>query len=459
MMIESDAPVATMPTDEDVDRRRPGNGFFAVYLLAYLGAFIAIMGPSILSLFTRLTDLFPPTGDGLTSVGALAIASAAGAIAAAIANPFVGRLSDRTTSRWGMRRPWIAVSAVVFAIGLLVVAFGPADIWVITIGWMVSQVGCNGLLAVYTAILPDQVPERRRGTIAAWIGVVVNVAALPAIWLVGLFSAGTVSFNDVGSIVGGEPGSPWRFLAPLIVALATATVLFFALAPYDRRLPKTEAEAYSLRDFFGSFTFSPRRYPDFAWAWISRFFFMLGIAYLLVYQAPYSQLHLGFEGAELDAVVLWGTLVAVVGAVLTGYVSGKLSDIFRRRKVFVITSAMLYAVSLLFLVFAAPDHSGLPVALVGLFIGGLAQGIYFGIDLALATDVLPNKETDAAKDLGVFNIASAAPQFIAPFIAPFFLGLSILGQQPGTNFASLFLFAAIFSAVGALLVMPIRRVR
>ncbi|WP_157373062.1 MFS transporter [Agromyces sp. Root81] len=440
-------------------RPRPGGGFFTIYVLAYLGAYVGIMGPGILALYTRLTELFPPAGEGVTSVGALAIVSAAGAIAAALANPFIGRLSDRTTSRFGMRRPWIVVSALVFALGLLIVTFGPAELTTIAIGWTVSQIGCNGLLAVYTAVLPDQVPERHRGTVAAWLGVAMNVAALPAVWLVGLFAAGTVTFDDAGAVIGGEPGSPWRFLAPLVVALLTAAALFFALTPYDRHLAKSEVTPYSLRDFFGSFVFDPRKSPDFAWAWISRFFFMLGIAYLLVYQTPYSQLHLGFEGPELDAVVLWGTLVMVIGSVITGYASGKLSDVFRRRKVFVVTSALIYAVSLLFLVFAAPDHSGLPMALVGLFIGGLAQGVYFGVDLALATDVLPDKDADAAKDLGVFNIASAAPQFVAPFIAPFFLGLTWLGQQPGMNFAALFLFAALFSAVGALLVMPIRRVR
>lgn len=458
-MTSRDAAALDVATEAHQTSGRPGIGFFTLYVLAYLGAFIGVMGPSILSLFTRVSELFPAEGNGVTSIGALAIASAAGAIAAALANPFIGRLSDRTTSKFGMRRPWIAISGAVFAVGLLIVAFGPASLTVITIGWVVSQIGCNGMLAVYTAILPDQVPEHRRGAIAAWLGVAMNVAALPAIWLVGRFSAGTITFDDIGNVVGGEPGSPWRFLAPLIVALVTATALFFALTPYDRRLEQSEVEPYSMRDFFGSFVFNPRKHPDFAWAWVSRFFFMLGIAYLLVYQAPYSQLHLGFEGGELDRVVLWGTLATVVGAVLTGFISGKLSDVFRRRKVFVSSSALLYAMSLMLLVFAAPNHSGLPVALAGLFIGGLAQGIYFGVDLALATDVLPNKAADAAKDLGVFNIASATPQFIAPFIAPFFLGLSILGQAPGANFAALFLFAALFSALGALLVLPIRCVR
>lgn len=441
-------------------RREPGAVFLTFYVLAQFGAWLGILGPAILSLFTRLSDLYPPSGPGMTTVGALAIVSGIGAIAAALANPFIGRLSDRTTSRWGMRTPWIAISAVIFTVGILTVAFGPGELPVLVIGWMLAQIGFNGILAVYTAVLPDQIPERIRGMVSALSGLSQNVAGLAAVWIVGMFAAGTIQFNAAGDITGGEPSSPLRFVVPIGIAVVTAILLIIALGPIDRRLDRRAVEPYSLRVFFGSFVFNPRTAPDFSWAWISRFCFMLGIAYLLVYQAPYTAGHLKFEGAELDAVVLWGKAVMVVGAVIFGLFAGKLSDRFRRRKIFVAGSALLYGISLLFLSAAAPDHSGLTVAMIGFLIGGIAQGIYFGIDLALVTDVLPNRTGDAAKDLGVFNIASAGPQFIAPFIAPFFLSMTIFGDGTGTNnYAALFVFAAIFSILGALLVLPIRAVK
>jgi hypothetical protein len=67
--------------------------------------------------------------------------------------------------------------------------------------------------------------------------------------------------------------------------------------------------------------------------------------------------------------------------------------------------------------------------------------------------VLPSRET-AARDLGVFNIASAMPQSLAPAIAPLFLAID--GPK---NYVALFTVAAIFSAVGALAIVPIRKVR
>ncbi len=449
------------PADTAASAERPaGRSFIVLYVLAYFGGFLGIFGPVVLALYSRLADVFPSSGAPITLVVALSIVQGIGAIAAMIANPLIGRLSDRTTSRWGMRRPWILISSAIFAVGMLLLAFGPADLVWLTIGWAITQTGFNGMLAVYVALLPDQVPERLRGRVSATLGIAQNLATLAAVWLIGLFAAGTIRFDDGGSVVGGEPSSPMRFLVPLAIALITALLLFFALARIDRRMDRSQVTPFTAGTFFGSFVFNPRKNPDFTWAFVSRAFFMLGIAYLIVYQAPYWEGHLGFRGGDLDQAVLWGTLATVGGTVISGYIAGRLSDRMQRRKAFVLGSALLYAASLVVLSAVPGDSSGLWLALAGFFVGGIAQGIYFGIDLALVTDVLPNREADAAKDLGVFNIASAGPQFIAPFIAPVFLGLSLFGNAEGQhNFVALFVFAAVCSAIGALLVLPIRSVK
>ena len=53
--------------------------------------------------------------------------------------------------------------------------------------------------------------------------------------------------------------------------------------------------------------------------------------------------------------------------------------------------------------------------LVGMAISGLGFSVYAAVDLALVVDVLPSKR-NAAKDLGVFNIAGALPFSNAPAI-------------------------------------------
>jgi hypothetical protein len=88
---------------------------------------------------------------------------------------------------------------------------------------------------------------------------------------------------------------------------------------------------------------------------------------------------------------------------------------------------------------------------------GWARGAYLAVDLALVTAVLPNQEADAAKDMGVFNLASALPQSIAPAIAPIFLAIG--ASSGGGNYTALFIAAALFGALGAMAILPIRRTR
>jgi hypothetical protein len=68
--------------------------------------------------------------------------------------------------------------------------------------------------------------------------------------------------------------------------------------------------------------------------------------------------------------------------------------------------------------------------------------------------VLPEGGKEAAKDLGVLNIANALPQSLAPAIAPIFLAIG-----GGNNYTALFTAAAIFALLGALAIQRIKGVR
>jgi MFS family permease len=93
--------------------------------------------------------------------------------------------------------------------------------------------------------------------------------------------------------------------------------------------------------------------------------------------------------------------------------------------------------------------------LIGAAIYGIGQGVYFAVDMALVAAVLPNPN-DTAKDLGVFNIASALPQSLAPVIAPLFLAI---GSVPGGNLPAVFLAGAVIAIIGSFAVLPIRKTR
>ena len=225
-------------------------------------------------------------------------------------------------------------------------------------------------------------------------------------------------------------------------------MLLFTWRLPDRRLAPADKPPWSLRELGRTFYVSPRRNPDFAWAFTSRFLFVLAYAFLVTYQAYYLLDHLGSTEADVPQQVFLGTLVQSVVLVAASLLGGRLSDWTGRRKVFVVTASVIYGVAL-FVIAAAVSFNGF---LVGMALGGLGFGLYMAVDLALVVDVLPDPDT-AAKDLGVLNIAGALPSAIAPAIAPVILAVG------GGSYGVLYAVAGVCALAAAAAIIPVTRVR
>jgi MFS family permease len=132
--------------------------------------------------------------------------------------------------------------------------------------------------------------------------------------------------------------------------------------------------------------------------------FVLAYAFLVTYQAYYLLEKIGSAKAEVPQQIFLSTMTQSVVVVAASLIGGKLSDRTGRRKIFVLTASVVYGVAL-FAIAIASNFNGF---LVGMAIGGLGFGIYVAVELALVVDVLPDKN-NAAKDLGVFNMAGALP--------------------------------------------------
>jgi MFS family permease len=160
---------------------------------------------------------------------------------------------------------------------------------------------------------------------------------------------------------------------------------------------------------------------------------------------------LGISLDDAPAKVSIGVLIYTIALVASGWVAGKISDRTGRRKIFVAGSTLLFAVGTIMLAFVD--------SLTGFYLVeavlGLAYGIYVGVDLALVVDVLPNPD-DAGKDLGVFNMANALPQSAAPGLGAALLAFNSANNQ---NYSLLLYSAGIAAIIGALVIIPIKKVR
>ena len=408
-----------------VPATRVRKAFIGTLALANLAVWMGFFTPIQLLLPEQLEDVAGDAG----KVGALGLVTGVGALVAVVATPLAGALSDRTTSRFGRRLPWLVGGTLLGALALIVLSRQSTVVGVL-LGWAAAQSGLNAAYAGLTAEVPDHVPVAQRGTVSGWFGLPQAVGVVVGVALVTSFTTTAVA----GYV--------------LIAAVIVVLVLPFAAVTRDPVLDPADRPTLSLAR---GWWIDPRRYPDFGWAWLTRFLISLGNAlgtlYLLYFlrdKVHYEQL---FPGKTAEDGVLVLILIYAAGAVATAVAGGMWSDRTGRRKPLVIVSSLVMAAGAVLLAIW-PTWTA---SLVAAALLGIGYGVYMAVDTALVTQVLP-AAADRGKDLGIVNIANAAPQVLAPALAaPVVAGLG--------GYPMLYALTALVTVAGAVLVLPIRSVR
>ncbi len=391
---------------------------YAVY--ASFGAGIAVLLPATATAIA---------GDG--KVGALGLITAVGALGALLAQPIVGRLSDRT--RWGLgrRATWVVIGGVVGAAALASMTL-VASIVAVAVILLIAQVGLNGVVAMINASLPDRVPLNQRARVSGALGIALAVGAASGIILAGFIP---------------NRQTAWLVLAALVLV----TTLLFALTNPDVkapvRPPQPARTAGPRRSVFAGLP----RSKDYWWAFGSKFAVFMTYqaitSYLFFILSDHIQLEHRYPGMNLAQTVSLLSLISLVALTIVSAIGGILADKLGKLKPFVLWSAVGFALPGIILIV----WPTLPGIIIAQLISGASFGLYAVVDQALLSRVIP-AESDAARDLGVLNIAGAVPNVAAPAVA----GLLI---STGGGYTTLFIFASACAVLGGLLVRPIKSVQ
>ncbi len=404
--------------------RRLGFGFILMLCLANIALWFS-MQPVIYYLLPK--QIFALEPDKARQSLYIGLVLAVGAFFSIFSNTIGGALSDRTTSRFGRRAPWLIGCAVLSA-GALALLGNANTLAILFIGYGLYQLVVNGALAALTAVVPDKAPDEQRGLVSAFVGLALPVAIVAGAVVIG------IAVRDVKT--------GYYILA---ISFVIITVLFTFML-HDTPLPREAVPPFRLGAFLRGFWINPRTNPDFGWAWLVRFLVNFGWSSTLgSFLLPYLKNAVGVSDPSGSAAI--AQIIAVAMILISSIVGGYLSDRFRRRKIFVIGAAGLICVALFILAF----FTSWTTTLIAAVIVGLGFGAYLAVDLALMTEVLPSQR-DRGKDMGVFNIANALPNALAPLIG----GVVIASFG---SFQPLFFIAAGAVLLAALLVLPIKKVR
>lgn len=446
------APASTALFSEPI-RKVPGR-WIAFFATAWFGIWMAQLTPIQLLLPNQIAEVLGlpldtakqlAASNWLDPVIAFGVISAIAGFCALIAYPLTGALSDRTTSKYGRRRPWILAGTAIFAASLILLGLQSSLVGV-GIFWSTTLIGFCVLTAAITATISDQVPVNQRGFVSGWVSAPQAVGTILGLVLVSALALST--------LVG------YLFVAIALVVLVIPFLLFLKDAPLnaDQRQP------FSLQILLAGFWVNPRTHPDFGWTLLGRILVNLGNALGTTQLLYFLAFGLGSTDVVGDLLIL--TAVYMVFFIAAALIVGKLSDRIGQRKIFVYIAAYLQAIAALVLAFV-PQFG---VAIVAAGILGLGYGAFMAVDQALATQVLPDSHS-RGKDLGIMNIATAVPQAVAPLLGAILVvsfagiaansGAETTGGFAGASvgFGALFVASAIFAVLGGLAIMPIKSVK
>ena len=416
-------------------------------------------------------------GDAHKGAG-VAILEGVGTFVAVFWQPILGALSDRTRSRFGRRKPYIAVGtalSVVFLLLMILTPVGQSNATGVAVflapGYLylfvlyfLLQLSENAAQAPYQGLLPDVVPEQERSRASGFVGGGNLLGLALGFAVVGTFT-GMHRFDlALGS------------MAFVLLASMLVVVLMFP----DNVKPDPGLRTEWRDVLFGTFAISPKKYADFLWLMVSRLTILVAIAGLQRYALFYfKDVFYPGRGQHLeDLASLAARDLQVVIVIVALAVSLPAAELSHRvgRKPLIIGAALLGVIGTVGMV-ASPYHV-LPDFMLGgvsalfhvpqtlaqaLYFGilvGIAAGAFLAVDWAFMMDVIPNDE--AGRFLGFSNIATAGSGVIAGFVGGFLIDyFNSRGQvfgQPG-GYPATFAVYVVFFIAGGLAILKVRETR
>jgi MFS family permease len=418
-----------------------------------------------------------------------------GLAVAMIIQPLAGMLSDRNTSRYGRRRPFIFWGTVFNALCMVIIGLSSSyaamtAYTILVVGVILSQFASNIAHGALQGLIPDLVPENQRGRSS---GVKAIMELLPGFLVI-----------FVGPLV--DQGRIWLVVAIVIASLLIpmALTLFFVKEEPLKQKPKESLREPTLRILALTLIFvlitqlvvwglnvsgdwiivqglslaaqigiigiiglagmsvaviigvylgarvgigaEAGKQKSFIWWIVNRLLFLAAVTSIKGFvQYFFSDVHNIENAATMTTVLLAVVSVFLIIAALIG---GIWADKIGQKKI-MIGAGILATLGTGMLIFA----KGIPMIVVSGSIIGIAAGAWMATNWALGTKLAPSGE--AGKYLGLSNLAGAGAgivgQGIGGPLADFLNGL-----QPGLGYLVIFAIYGGLFALSSLVMVQIK---
>lgn len=461
---------------------------FITINLFWLG--LNVRNTAVGSVFTPyLLALFVPEGERNSALGFI---STAGLIIAMLVQPAAGLLSDRSTSRFGRRRPFLVIGSLFDVLFLALIALS-SNFAMLLMATLLIQFSANLSHGPLQGLIPDLAPPEQRGRASAvkavlellpivlvgftiaqlvgagefgWAVFVTGIVILITMLLTVIFvheeplrEKPSVSFKGpmlrtlgmlagilVGALAGLASGgaiggllglAAWPFVgkaAALAVMVGlggmTAMVIAVVAGVWSGALAVLGQEAL--------------QNASFTWWIVNRLFFLAAATSFQGFLPFFLMYTFGMTAEQ--AASTNGTLMTVIGLFILASAlgGGWLADRFGKRRMAWWSGIVAALGASLALITIWLPHMSL-LYLAGILIG-LGTGLFMTSNWALGADLAPAQE--AGRYLGVSNLAGAGAGMIGKGMGgP--LADYLNGFQPGLGYFAIFAAYAVLFAMSA----------
>ncbi|PWG04975.1 MFS transporter [Polaribacter aquimarinus] len=346
-----------------------------------------------------------------------------------IVQPIIGHYSDKTWGRFGRRKPYFLVGAILASIGLVLmpqadifIAFLPA-LWVGAGFLMIMDASFNIAMEPFRALVGDNLRTDQRTLGFSVQTALIGFGAVVGSWLPYVItnwfgvsnetSEGVVPANLIWSFI---IGAAILIISILVTVTTTKEYSPEELASFDNESEEvSDEESSSLMDIFDDFKKMPATMRQLSWV---QFFSWFGLFGMWVFSTPAIAQHIyglphndssstSYQDAGDWVGILFGVynLVSAFYAFALPYIAKQLG----RKKTHSI-SLIIGGLGLLS-IYIMPDKNWLIVSMIGV---GIAWASILAMPYAILAGSISAKKMGVY--MGIFNFFIVIPQIINALI-------------------------------------------
>lgn len=355
----------------------------------------------------------------------------AGPVTGLLVQPIVGALSDRTTGRWGRRKPYFLIGAILCSLGLLTMPYSPTLWFAASLLWILDAAN-NITMEPYRAYVSDRLDESQRSvgflTQSAFTGLAQTLSYLaPSLLVWSGFDADLVDANGIPDV------TRIAFLIGAVISIST--IIWSVLRVPELPLPAEEIARMqgerlsfgtAMRDFMTAVRDMPVAMRQLALSmllqWFAMFAYWQFISFALA-RALFDTADPASSGFR-QSVLLTGQAGALYNAVafLAAFAMVPLSRRIGPHYVHAVAVALSGAAMLA--IPGAADRTHLFVLMIGIGIGWASM---MGNPYIMLANAIPPERTGVY--MGIFNMFIVIPMLLETLIVPL-IYRPLLGSDP-----------------------------